>query len=329
MRKFGRYIVAILFQFSFAALLLLITIRFQILNPDFLISSLRSAGAYEQSVTLFKEYLGNTVKEELKAAGLDELPIEQRQLLENEIMELTSAIEADEVQDLVETNIYRFYSYMNSEAGDIVLYFPIQTWGLPELITSQEPYSQLTENTTLDSVMGIESANDARTQLSQTKEYIKLVRSFWFIPLILSVLLLIFNYLLSTSPGKVKSSAWLLIVSGIYTLLMCGTAYVGSNEFVERMATYGEPILLMMGTIVPHLIISIIYLWMKIAFGMIVAGVAILIFELVRTKSNENKKKEMENPTPDSTTIVPNQTQQAVTTNSVNSPPTMQNPSVK
>ena len=190
MRKFGRYIVAMLFQFSFAALLLLITIRFQILNPNFLISSLRGAGAYEQSVALFKEYLGNTVEEELRAAGLDKLPIEQQQLLENEIMELTSAIEANEVQDLVETNIFRFYSYMNSETGDIILYFPIKTWGLPELITSQEPYSQLTENTTLDSVMGLESANDVRVQLSQTRDYIKLVRSLWFIPLIFSVLLL-------------------------------------------------------------------------------------------------------------------------------------------
>jgi len=322
MRKFGRYIIAILFQFSFASLLILITIRFQIINPDFLISSLRSSGAYKQSVDLFKDYLSNTVKEELKAAGLNELPIEQQKLLEAEIMELTSAVEADKVQDLVEKNIYRFYSYMNGEAVDIILYFPLQTWGLPELITSQEPYSRLSENTPLDSVMGVESINELYSQLSQAKEYIRLLRTVWFIPLILSALLLIFNYLLSTSPGKIKSSAWLLIVSGIYTLLMCGAAYVGSKEFVDRMATYGEPILLMMGTIVPHLIISIVYLWVKIASAMIVIGAMVLIFELVRTKSKEKKQKNKENSIPEPNSMATPSPQQTTALGSSQPPPT-------
>jgi hypothetical protein len=214
-------------------------------------------------------------------------------MLENEILELTSAVEENEIQDLIETNIYRFFAYMNGETGDIILYFPIHTWGLPDLITSQEPFSVLSEKTSLETLMGLESARDAREQLSQVREYIKLLRIVWFIPLILSILLLLIHYLLSISPQKIKPTAWVLIISGIYTLLMCGTAYVGSNEFVNRTASYGEPVLLMMGAIIPYLFILIINLWGKIAGGLIFTGVLILW--------GERKQKRTENPMTQST----------------------------
>lgn len=316
MKKFTRYIVAILFQFSFAALLLLITIRFQILNPDFLITSLRNAGAYRQSVELFKEYLGDTVAQELRAAGLDKLPIQQQQILEDQITGLTSAIEEKEVQDLAETNIHRFYSYINGETNEIVLYFPVHTWGLPDLITSQEPYSLLTENTPLETVMGVENAENAKVNLLQTREYVKIIKVVWFIPLVLSILLLLVNYLLSDSPGRLKSTAWLIVVSGIYTLLMSGTAYVGSNEFVDQTVSYGEPILLIMGTIIPFLFLLIINLWAKIAGVMIFTGVIILIVQLAITKRNERKKKERQNPAVLPTVAMP--TQPAPKQNSLN-----------
>lgn len=299
MRRFSRILVAILFQFSFAALLLLTTIRFQILDPNFLITSFRDAGVYRQSVEIFREYLGDTISVELRDAGLDKLPIEQQQRLENEILELTSAVEENEVQDLIETNIYRLFAYMNGETGDIILYFPIHNWGLPDLITSQEPFSILSEKTSLETVMGLEGARDAREQLSEVREYIKLLRIVWFIPLILSILLLLIHYLLSISPQRIKPTAWILIISGIYTLLMCGTAYVGSNEFVNRMASYGEPVLLMMGAIIPYLFILIINLWAKIAGGLIFIGVLILIVQLVVTKRGERKQKKLENLTPE------------------------------
>jgi len=296
MRKFSRYLVVVLFQLSFAALLLLATIRFQIIDPNFLITSFRDAGVYRQSVEIFKEYLGDTVRSELQAAGLDKLPIEQQQMLENEILQLTSVVEENEVQDLVETNIYRFFAYMNGEVEDLILYFPVHNWGLPDLITSQEPFSILSENTTLETVMSLEGARDARAQLSQAREYIKLLRIVWFIPLILSILLLLIHYLLSISPQRIKPTAWILIISGIYTLLMCGTAYVGSNEFVNRTASYGEPVLLMMGAIIPYLFILIINLWAKIAGGLIFTGVLILIVQFIVTKRGERKQEKLENP---------------------------------
>jgi len=296
MRKFFRYLVAVLFQFSFAAFLLLATVRFLALDPNFLITSFRNADVYRQSVEIFREYLGDTVRSELQAAGFDKLPIEQQQILEDQITGLTSAIEEKEVQDLAETNIDRFYNYINGEAGDLVLYFPVHNWGLPNLILSQEPFSLLSENTTLETIMSKEVAANAKMQLSQAREYIESIRIVWFIPLVLSLLLLLIHYLLSKSPQRIKPTAWLLIVGGIYTLLMCGTAYLGSNEFVKKTVSYGEPILLMMGTIVPYLFLTIIYFWAKIAGGLISIGVLILITQLVVTKSQEKKQKKMETP---------------------------------
>ena len=238
MRKLSRYLVAILFQFVFASFLILVTLRFQILNPDFLLTSFKNADIYKQSVLVFKEYLGGTVETELQAAGLDELPIEQQKLLQDEILKITSEIDESEVQDMVETNIIRFFGFINNERGDVLLYFPIHNWGLPSLITSQEPLSMLSENTPFEQVMSVENAANTKQQLMNIRDYALLLKKVWYVPLFLVILLLVVHFLLSKPPQRIKPTAWLLVISGVYTLLMCGVLYVASNELVKRISLY-------------------------------------------------------------------------------------------
>ena len=292
MRKLPRYIAAILFQFSFAAFLILASLRFQILNSQVLIDSFRSAEVYKQTVELFNTFLENEIEKQL--GDYSQLTPDKKRVIEKQIKEISSSVTEDRVRQMTETNIKRFIKFLNDEEKEMFLYFPIHNWGLPSIITSQDPISDFSESTSLETLLGLDRAKNAKSQLLVVKEYISLVRVAWILAALLSIVSLVAHILFSDKPGRLKPTAWLLVVSGIYTLLMCGSLFIGSNEFVKRVANYGDPMLLMISSIIPQILLVIINLWIKIAVGMITIGMLTLLIQLIVTKSNDKKQNKAE-----------------------------------
>lgn len=111
MKKIAQTLLGFVFVVLFVLELFFITFRFQILNKNFWITSMREGNVYQKIETEFTTYIEENFTKQGNAI--------------NEGKELSKAFKADSIQDFLEKNVEHIFAYVNDETPDIIVYIPL------------------------------------------------------------------------------------------------------------------------------------------------------------------------------------------------------------
>lgn len=293
MRKFIQLLIAFAFHFFFVLFLLLTTVRFQLLNPEFITSKISNTPAYVQLEQEIKNEVKSSVEKEFEkdTLGPADLPFDQRERLKEQIYKVIDSLESKDVQEAVETNITRFYSFLNGESNTIFLYLPVQRWGLPKEVTANTPLSQFSEETDIYTLISSEEEKQKLSStLQQVQYYVGLSREAWFLSIIIALMLLSIHFLMSRSPGKFKPTSKLMFITGLLTMINSGLMYVSSNQIESKLSTTNELARIITGSIIPLIIQDIARLWLYIGIGLAVPGLLIFLISHFAPKRKVKKQ---------------------------------------
>src|SRR4030066_2540465 len=123
MRSILRFFVSLFICFDFIIFLFLTTIKFQVLKPDFLVSSLNQPGIYENTEKALRLSLKKILVTNLANQGLNfgKLTVGERVQLDKKIQEITDLISKEKIKDFSENNIDRILAYLNGDNKKLFL----------------------------------------------------------------------------------------------------------------------------------------------------------------------------------------------------------------
>lgn len=296
MRSFLRFVVSILILVSFLIFLLITTIRFQLLNPEFLVRALGKPGVYEHTEKALKLTIKNTLRkqyEEESDIELEELTVGERARIDKEIEKITDIITSERLQDFAENNIVQILSFVNGKKEKLVLYLPFKQWGLPREIKSQEPFVLFSEETDVEKLIDTVLAEPQKTkgQLSTVQDIGEIIKIIWPISAGVIFVLLLIHYLLNTGPKKVKATASLLIKIGILTTGLSLLLKAVGDSLAKGSSYWRESAQIFVGAVLPPLISGVVKMWFLISLVLVFSGIAILVVNRVAEKRRMGKKQ--------------------------------------
>jgi len=138
--KLTRFILFnIILIFSFLTLILFYG-RFIVINESFYTYSLNKNDTYQELTRSIKltsqEFILNQFA---KTTDYEKLTTIEKQEVKNQITDITSFINEDNVKDLLSKNINNILGYLHNRPGDLYLYLPINNWGFSSEVLNQIP----------------------------------------------------------------------------------------------------------------------------------------------------------------------------------------------
>ncbi len=290
MKKFLRFIAAVLAFEVFLAFLLVTTIRFQILSTNFWIENLRKEGVYGQVGKALKVSLRQQLRknyEEETGVGLESLTVRERSRLEEEINKITNIITTERLQDFSENNIVQILAFVNGQEEKLYLYLPLSKWELPSIYLQRIPPNLFTERTEVNELI-----DNLGGDVGNTKELLAnigglglIVNKIWIYLTVAIFVLLFLYYLLGSILERVKSLGILLIKISIFSLALSGFLKVISNYFASGSFYWREATQIFVGAIAPTIISDIIKLWLIISTGVLLVGVFAVVLHYAIARS--------------------------------------------
>lgn len=303
MKSFFRFIAGTLTSFSFVFLLLLTTVRFQLLNPQFLISALDKPEVYRQTQRALRMVLKDSLESEFSNQGLDinNLTVGERKILNKQISEITDLITTDKIQDFTEKNIVHVLSYINGQSEKLTLYIPIEKWGFPISPTDEETLTLLNENTDVEKLIETDKKFPVtKQQVRRLHNIQKEIYQAWEMTIIAFLAFLIIRFSLGKKSLKARSLGKLLIMLGGSTLATSAISKIAGENIINNVSRYKHPVQILLGAIATPIVAEIVKLWLFVGAGMIVLGI-IIIFVSNKFKKDKNpkvSKTKKSSPTP-------------------------------
>lgn len=265
MRVIFKSILLISFISSYLFFLLAVTFKFQLLDANFWISSLRQQGIYEG---LAKTFLEGT-QAELKKEGA----------ASREIAEIAKLFTTDQAQTFVERNITHTLDYVNGKIEKPVLYFPVSD--IPKDIkeefglTSNEVYVE-----ELLSKIGRENAPIDPAVFEQFR-LLGNIANFTFISALITLIItLFFIYKLEEAGKRLIFAGLSLFLSAVSSAIGIVWINIAKNQMAANLVTNtNEPAQVLLGTLAPPLLANMIGLWTPIVALTALAGVALFFIK--------------------------------------------------
>jgi hypothetical protein len=288
MRSFLRNVIGFFLVILFPILMVLTTIAYLLFNSNYYIYSLRRPGVYKNIQKGLKITVGDFLKRELSSQGTayENMKVSERQVVDQEINNLLAPISEDNIKDLSEINIVRLTNYINGSSPDLIVYLPIQKWGLESTTLEQLPDYIKTEN------INIQNLAYEHPELKINIENInnfeglgKKIRLYWLISLILLTGVVAIHVLSGDKKYKFIQSGRLITASGLIILFIAWLFKVAQNTFGQNIAIRSSGYDILMGTIISTLLNYIFILWLVSAISLILIG--LLMFNI---KTKETSK---------------------------------------
>lgn len=291
MRSFFRFIISIFIVLGFTVLLILSTIRFQILNNDFFVNNLNKEGVYEHSSRALRLTFRNILREiyaNEENIVLEELTVGERSQIERDINRISNAINAATLKDFLEANIIRVLSYAKGEKDILLLYLPLEKWGFPDDFITEEPMSYFSENTKIEEILVSYGYNTKL--LIDIRYYISQVKNVWIGTLGALLLLLTIHYLLEIGTDKIKKTGYFLIKIGILYAGTCLLAKVMADYLKRGLYYWKEPHQILASAFLPPFIEDILRLWIIICVATIILGILLIAVNFRRMSRKQIKE---------------------------------------
>ena len=208
MKDILRHATGVIFLFFLLSFLFVSAVKFQVLRAGFWSESVRSSGIYnkvDQSVALLQS--------QLNQSGLG------RQY------QLDKSITSQRVQQTAEENIRRIVDYLDSKSAELVLYLPINEWGLPAQFINQTNFRNLTAQTKLSTALGslgmkTDQVKQIEVSLAQIQKYLSLLTAVWLGLLAITVAIGWLYFRLGLGLARIKEIGFLLTLSGVATAVV-------------------------------------------------------------------------------------------------------------
>lgn len=289
-----RVLVGLIFILVFIIFLFLTTINYRFLDPAFMVSILRDADTYEKIEVLVKRELQKQFIKEFEEEGVDfaGLPVNQQRAYLTIVDETLSSITDENIQDLIETNIFRLFSFVKKERAELTLYIPLNEWGFPSVVIKNTPFGQYSEETELEALVeSQEELQELNKRLSLIQGVVQGIGSVWIVSIFVLVILLVIHFMLSKKPGKILPTSRLLVYTGVAILLLSGGAFYLASESVGKVQKLDEVVKLIAGAVIPQMVAGVVFLWLTTGGILIAIGVVVTAISVIFTKKDQTTQK--------------------------------------
>lgn len=293
MKDLLKFLFSTIFVLSSVFLVLSLTIKYKILNSEYLIDTLDRPGIYEDIARSFRESLKTEfIKsfEEDEKRSVDQLSVGEKAQLNEQINEVVAFITAEIIKDFTQQNIVYITSFINGQSEKLYLYIPLKKWGASDEVFTESELLLLTEQTDIQEILPEQGPNNVIT-----KDHVRMLKVFGKnldlgLRIATGLLLLsIFSYsFLFEKAKKLVKIAWLFVTSGFIIILMAGILKILSDSFLRSMLYWKSPLRIAVSAVVPPFAYDIVSLWFFIGGGLSLFGLVILA---VRSLSSRKKVK--------------------------------------
>lgn len=283
MRLLGKISLGLSLVLSFLVLLVLITSRYQLLDENFWITSLREGKVYDKLDTVLvnsnKSILGDLPTSKIEA-------------------EIPSLFSSSFIQDFTERNISHVLGFINNKVSIPTIYFPSSH--IPkELRSTLGIDSDEIPLTKLTSALG-QNTPIGEDVFLQMRALGGIINTSFIVGLITVLIHIVLLYFIEENDKKLKSLGISLIISGIAGLLFSLLINIQSNTISADLTLPSkEPVQIILGTLMPPLTANIIKIWIIVSVITIFLGIGTLFLK----KKAINFPKLKKNSSPNNITV--------------------------
>lgn len=266
MRFFGKTFFILAFVITFLTLLFSLSIKFQLLNADYILKSFRDSDVYPKLTTAIKKAITEQTEKEGGSISETEFIVE----IVNENL----------LRDFIEKNLPEVIGFMNGKIPDPTVYLPIST--LPSsLIPKNLAIKEYTKLSEIPSYFpGMSEGFDADPTFGAIGKTGFVASQVFLTILIILLILTIMIYRLTTPGEKFKHLGITLIFSSILALLLSGFITIARVILSQDLLLPDkEAIQMLIGTLLPPLISGMTNLWVVISLATLLAGIVLLFIK--------------------------------------------------
>src|SRR3989344_6144703 len=119
--------------------LFLFSVYFFFLNQKFYLDAFSKNGFYKKVTDTVKQSAKESINKNFRENDKDyaNMSSEERSVFDSQVSSYLSFINEDSVTDLINTNLGNIAGYLHNKSNSLILYLPINTWGLPDEMLSQ------------------------------------------------------------------------------------------------------------------------------------------------------------------------------------------------
>jgi hypothetical protein len=286
MRNFFKFIVGLLTVPSFVVFILLTTVHYQLTNPKFLTETLDKTRIYENIQRAIRAAIKEQYEEELKKEGreLESLTVNERAYFEQQVDAVTEKISQKRIKDFSETNIERVFAYYRGQSPDLLLYFPLEEWGVESV---GDDLSFLSEETNVDQLIQTDTDKQRYRQIHNFDERVRMA---WYASVSIIAFLVLLHYLLSDAKSKVISQGKLLVISGVIIFVLGQSLKLVGLRLERSLPYMRKSLQLFAGSVGPALISEITTLWFAVASLLFLVGIAAISIKSYLEKKRQDKR---------------------------------------
>ena len=268
--------------------MILTTITFLFLKPDFYIKSLAKPGVYTNIQKGLKTSARDSLREQFseQGAAYGDLSVGQRQLVDEQIDKILSPINEANIRNFSEKNIVNFFDYVNGKNNRLIIYLPLDKWGLSSEAIKHLP--DYLKTTNIDILKISEENPEVKINKDQIIAIYNLgskIKFYWEITLVLSLFLFSIHLFLGNSQFRFIKTGRLVTGGGIVILFLAWVIKIFQNTFGQNIAVRSEATDILAGTILSALLENVYRLWIVSAVILIILG--LLMFNIKRSKINK------------------------------------------
>ena len=242
--------------------IILASLHFQLLEPNFWKNTLRTNNVYTNLATVLKK----TAEAQTTTEGgnLGDARV------------LINLITPANLQDILEKNITNILNFANGKVQEAIVYIPIKI--LPKGLLPPN-LGKITENTPLAillDILRIEGFQE--TQIESLSRTGQTVTYFLILDLVILLLILIGIYFLTDKGKRYIPPAIAFIIAGIVVQVLALFGYIIRTSMFTGWVKSNEPVQAILAPFVPYILGEIVKVWVIIGAFVIVGGVVFLFF---------------------------------------------------
>lgn len=291
MKSFFLFLTKTLTYPVFFIFIVLSFLLFQLLNPEFYVSTWQEKESYKYSEIGFKNMLKESLEKDYEEnfGSLTNLTVGQRKILDTEIKKVTDIITQEIVKDFSEVNIKRSLDFINGKNDTLSVYFPADKWGVPEDIMDSEIKDNLTENTEISVFL----KNDGQLPVSSEQikslfNYRQNIFNIWIVAVSLLPFLFLLHYFLAQKNNKAASIGKTILTLGLINLFLSFVVKTISQNILDRLSYLVEPPQLLLAAYLAPVMVKVGTVWLYVSGFIFITGVLILSFDSMLKKRFEN-----------------------------------------
>lgn len=259
MRTVGSILLMVLFVPLLLLGVLSLTVKFQLLNSNFWLSTFEKNDVYSR------------VANEVKTSAEDQVKKEGGSL--NDAKVLTDLISPTNLKDIVSKNLTYTLDYMNGKTSRFNAYIPISMMPRDLLPASIAGRSDTVPVETLLSEYNVRGIGKNQIWILGTVGL--WVTRLIIVDLAIVIILLLSLFFLTEKGKKFWSIGTALILTGLIVLFASGFLEVIRSSMITDWPVSNEPSQHILGTFLPFLLQNILNIWFGIGGLLVIGGIAL------------------------------------------------------